>query len=175
MTRLFNRAFWEQAGWAVVRSMLAALVPLIPLLAADPQSALLPAVLTLGLVLVVTLATMLSGLPSADDGPWWQVAAQRAVRQFGQYIVGAAGAAVLLTDLDWKALLIAAGASAASTFVIAALSLVPSLDAADLVTLGDDSQDGTTEGVGGAPAADLQSVDLGTDEDGVEYEESDDA
>lgn len=173
MSRLFTRAFWEQAGGAVLRSVLAALVPLIPAIAADPQTALLPAILTLALVLVVTLATMLAGLPSADDGTWWQVAFQRAVRQFGQYIVGATGAAVLLTDVDWKALLIAAGASAVSTFVIAALSLVPSLDAAQLVTLGDDAQDGSTEGTTGAPAADVQIPADNTAGDGVEYEPSD--
>lgn len=130
MSRLFTLAFWQMVGWAVLRTALAALVPAIPALVNDPTTAWLPALLTVGLIVVITIATLLAGLPSTDSGTWWAVAAQRAVRQFGQYVAGAAVGGVLLTDFDWRLILTAALASALSTFILAALTLVPSLDAA---------------------------------------------
>ncbi len=155
MSRLFTLAFWQMVGWAVARTALAAVVPFIPALVADPVTAWLPAVLTVGLVVVITIATLLAGLPATDSGPWWAVAAQRAVRQFGQYVAGAVVGGVLLTDFDWRTILTAAVASALSTFILAALTLVPSLEAAVVVDgqtyTGDDSQDGTTEGTEGLP------------------------
>lgn len=175
MSRLFTLAFWQMVGWAVLRTALAALVPLAPALIADPAGMWMPSALKLALIVVVAAAFMLAGLPATDDGPWWAVATQRAVRQFGQYVAGAAVGGVLLTDFDWRTILAAAAASAVTTFVLAALTLVPSLDAAVIVdgqthtgTIpvedvsddpGDDAQTEDTEGTDGVPESDASLED----------------
>ena len=124
MSDILKAAFWRSIGWMLLRTAGAALVPVIPALFADPKSAWLPALLSVGFVVVVAAASALAGLPDGT-GPWWQVALQRAVRQFGQYVVGATAGLALISDLDWAGVLSAAAASAIATFILAALSLTP--------------------------------------------------
>jgi hypothetical protein len=166
MSKLFTATFWAAIGWALLRTGLAALVPFLPALLSTPQQAVIPAVLTIGLVLVVTVATMLAGLPSTDTGAWWEVASQRAVRQLGQYIVGAVAGAVLLTDLDWRSIITAALASAISTFILASLTLVPSLADDPLTVPGDVvedvADDSSPEGTEGIDVSDTE-MDAATD------------
>lgn len=127
--KITSSAWWLSVVWALVRTGGAALVPFVPGLVADPAGTWLGAVLTVGLVLVVTVATSLAGLPGDGGGPWWIVVLQRGLRQFGQFTVGATAGAVLLSDLDWKAVLLAAAGSAASTVILAALTYVPAASA----------------------------------------------
>ncbi len=124
MSDIFKAAFWRSIAWMLLRTAGAALVPVIPSLFADPASAWLPALLSVGFVVVVAAASALAGLPDGT-GPWWQVALQRAVRQYGQYVVGATAGLALLSDVHWGTILAAAAASAVSTFILAALSLTP--------------------------------------------------
>ena len=124
MSDILTAAFWRSIAWMLIRTAAAAVVPFVPALVATPAAAWLPALLTVALVVVVTVASALAGLPDAS-GVWWQVALQRAVRQLGQYVVGATVGAAMLSDLDWRQILTAAVASAVSTFILAALSLTP--------------------------------------------------
>lgn len=126
MARLFTLAFWQAIGWALARTVMAAVVPFLPALFADPAGAWLPALLQIIPMMIVAVLTMLGGLPSVDSGPWWEVALQRAVRQFGQYLLAALPASFLLSDVDWRSVLLAAASSAVATLVLAALSIIPS-------------------------------------------------
>lgn len=135
MSRLFTVAFWQLVGAALLRTALAALAPLIPALVANPAAAWRITVLTVGFTVVGALASAFAGLPATDGGPWWSVALQRGVRQFGQYVVGATVGGALLSDFDWRAILTAAAGSALSTVVLAAILLAPSLTAPAVVEL----------------------------------------
>lgn len=126
---LFTADFWRSIGWALVRTALAGLVPFIPALTADPASAWPLAASTVGLLLIAAVATSLRGLPDPDAAPWWQVLASRGLRQFGQFIAAGLVGAVVWSDVDWSQLLNGATASALSTVVLAALTLLPTGDA----------------------------------------------
>lgn len=126
---LFTASFWRSIGWALVRTALAGLVPFIPALTADPASAWPLAASTVGLLLIATVATSLRGLPDPGAAPWWQVLASRGLRQFGQFVAAGLVGAVVWSDVDWSQLLNGATASALSTVVLAALTLLPTGDA----------------------------------------------
>ena len=130
MLVIFTLAFWQRTGWGLVRTALAAIVPFIPGLLQDPAGSWRQAASTVAVVVIAAIATSLNGLPDTANGNVFAVAFQRAVRQFGQYVVGGLVGALLLSDVDWRALLIAAAASALTTFVLAALTLLPSAAAA---------------------------------------------
>lgn len=125
MSRILDAAWWRCVAGALLRTVLAALVPFIPALVANPAGAWKVTVLTVGLVLVLAIASALASLPDPSTGSWWEVAVQRALRQFGQMVAAAAASAALLTDVHWRAVLIAAAGSALSTLVIAALASLP--------------------------------------------------
>lgn len=123
---LFTTAFWRSIGWALVRTLLAGLVPFIPALTANPAGAWPLAASTVGLLLIVTVATSLRGIPDPAAAPWWQILLSRGLRQFGQFLAAGLVGAVVLADVDWPSLLNGALASALSTVVLAALTLLPS-------------------------------------------------
>lgn len=127
MLQLFTRTFWVSIAQALTRTALAGLVPFLPALFDDPATAWQPALSTIAVLLVVTVATSLRGMADGS-GTWWSVALQRATRQFGQFITAGLATAVVLSDVDWPLLLRGAGASAAATFVLAALTLLPGTD-----------------------------------------------
>lgn len=139
---LFDPLFWRSIGWALVRTALAGLVPFIPALTSDPAGAWLPALATVGLLLIAAVTTSLKGLADPVAVPWWQILASRGLRQFGQFVAAGLVGAVVLSDVDWRALLTAAAASAISTVILAALTLIPgdTLIPGELVT----TPDGTT-------------------------------
>lgn len=122
---LFDPLFWRSIGWALIRTLLAGVVPFIPALTADPASAWLPALATVGLLLVTAVATSLKGLADPVAVPWWQILVSRGLRQFGQFVAAGLVGAVVLSDVNWQALLTAAAASAISTVILAALTLIP--------------------------------------------------
>lgn len=125
MSRVLDATWWRSIAGALLRTALAALVPFIPALVADPAATWRVAALTLGLVLVLAIASALGSLPDLATGTWWEIAIQRSLRQFGQMVAAAAASAALLTDVHWRAVLVAAAGSALSTLVIAALASLP--------------------------------------------------
>lgn len=122
---IFTAAFWRGIGWALVRTVLAGIVPFIPALTANEPNSWAKAGSTVGLLLIVTVVTSLKGLPDPVGTPWWQLLASRGLRQFGQFLAAGLVGAVVLTDVNWTALLTAAAASALSTVILAALTLLP--------------------------------------------------
>lgn len=123
---LFSAAFWRSIGWLLVRTAIAGITPFVPALAADPAGAWPAAVSTVGLLLIVAAATSVRGTVDPDTAPWWQVLLSRALRQFGQFVIAGTAGAVLLADVTWQSLLTGAAASALSTLLIAALTVIPS-------------------------------------------------
>lgn len=126
---LFHADFWRSIGLALARTFIAGVVPFVPMLVENQPGAWLLAGSTVGLLLIVTVATSLKGIPDPSGAPWWQILASRGLRQFGQYVAAATVTAVLLTDVNWVAVLQGAGASAASTVLLAALTLLPTTTA----------------------------------------------
>lgn len=123
---LLDVVFWRSIGWALVRTALAGLVPFLPGLTATPAATWPLALGTVGLLLIVTIATSLSGIATPDSAPWWQVLVSRGLRQFGQFFAAGLVGAVVLSDVNWLLLVQGAFASAISTVVLAALTILPS-------------------------------------------------
>lgn len=114
----------------LLKTALAALVPFIPALVANPAEAWPVAVFTIALAVVIAAATALVSIPDVSDQGWLVAALAKGLRQFGQMIVAATAGAVLLTDVEWSSVLTTAAASAVTTLVIAAvdgLGNVPTL------------------------------------------------
>lgn len=122
---LLDPAFWRSIGWALARTALAGLVPFLPGLTSTPAQTWPLAGGTVGLLLIVTVATSLSGIATPDTAPWWQVLASRGLRQFGQFFAAGLVGAAVLSDVHWATLLQGAAASALSTVVLAALTILP--------------------------------------------------
>lgn len=112
-------------GWALLRTAIAGLTPFLPALMTNPGSVAPVAASTVGLLLVVAALTSLKGLPSTASAPWWEVLVSRGLRQFAQFTLAGIGAAVTLGDVAWQDVIIGAAASALSTVLIAALTLIP--------------------------------------------------
>lgn len=125
MSRVLTLAWWRSIAGALLRTGLAALVPFIPALVANLAGTWRVAALTVALVLVLAAASALGSLPDLTTAPWWEVAVQRSLRQFGQMVAAAAASAALITDVNWRVVLVAAAGSALSTLVIAALASLP--------------------------------------------------
>lgn len=125
---LLDPAFWRSIGLALVRTAIAGLVPFLPGLTSDPADTWPLAAGTVGLLLIVTVATSLRGLADASTATWWEILAARGLRQFGQFLTAGLASAVVLSDVDWATLLQQAGASAASTVLLAALTVIPGAD-----------------------------------------------
>ena len=127
LTVLFTLTFWKRIGWALARTAAAALTPFVPALLAHPTSGStwLGAVLTLGFILVLTVATKLASLPDETGMPWWVVAFTRALRQFGQMIIAGTLGATILSDVQWGPLLQRSAVAAASTLILAAVDAIP--------------------------------------------------
>lgn len=125
MRHLFTALFWRAAALTVLRTFLAASVPFVPGLLADLAATWQMWLLTTGVTVVLAIANALRGIPSLTDAPWWEVALQRGLRQFGQFLAAGLAGAALLTDVDWRSLLLSAAASALSTLVLAAIDVLP--------------------------------------------------
>lgn len=116
--------FFVRTGWALLRTAIAGLVPFLPGLVADPEGVAPVAASTVLLLVIVAALTSLSGIPSSDAS-WWEMLISRGLRQFAQFAAAGIGAATLLSDVDWSTLLAGATASAISTVLIAALTVIP--------------------------------------------------
>lgn len=126
---LLGAAFWRSIGLALVRTAIAGLVPFLPGLTRDPAGTWPLAAGAVGLLLIVTVATSLKGLADTSTATWWEILAARGLRQFGQFALASGlSTAVVLSDVDWPTLLQGASASALSTVLLAALTVVPGAD-----------------------------------------------
>lgn len=116
---------------ALLRTALAAIVPFIPVLIAVPvdSQALLAALFTVALAVVLAAATALISIPDLSGESWSVVALAKALRQFGQMVVAGIGTATLITDVEWPTILLGALASAVSTLILAAIDTLPALAA----------------------------------------------
>lgn len=125
MHSLTSPDFWRVIAWSLVRTALAGLVPFLPGLTSDLAGSWPLAAGTVGLLLIVTVATSLSGIATPDTAPWWQVLMSRGLRQAGQFFAAGLVGAVVLSDVNWVLLLQGTLASALSTVVLAALTIIP--------------------------------------------------
>lgn len=127
MSNLFTREFWQSIAWALVRTVLAGIVPFIPALMANPAdlAVWLRAGSTIAVLAIFMVATSLKGVADPESASWWQVLISRFLRQFGQFMAAGLTSAVVLSDVDWQVLLTGAAASAITTLVMAALTLIP--------------------------------------------------
>lgn len=125
MKTITDPQFWRGIGWALFRTALAGIVPFIPGLVQAPQETWLPAVATLVPLLVVAIATSLKGLADPTSATWPVILASRFLRQAGQFASGFLVGAVVMQDIDWTALWQGTLASALSTLVLTAMTLLP--------------------------------------------------
>ncbi len=125
---LLDPTFWRSIGLALVRTAIAGVVPFLPGLTSDPAATWPLAAGTVGLLLIVTVATSLKGLADASTATWWEILVARGLRQFGQFFAAGLVGAAVLSDVDWAALLQGASASALSTVLLAALTIIPGAD-----------------------------------------------
>lgn len=130
---LLDPAFWRAIAWTLVRTALAGLVPFLPGLTSDLAGTWPLVVGTVGLLLIATIATSLAGIVTPDTATWWEVLASRGLRQFAQFFAAGLIGAVLLSDVDWITLLQGAVASALSTVLLAALTIIPGADSITLL------------------------------------------
>ena len=123
---LFQLAFWRSIGWALARTALAGVVPFLPALVANQPGAWTLAGSTVAMLLIATTLTSLRGIPDPDSAPWWQILLSRGLRQAAQFAAAGTVGAVLLSDIDWAVLGQQTAASALSTVLLAALTILPS-------------------------------------------------
>lgn len=129
---LLDPTFWRSIGWALVRTAIAGVAPFLRGLTSDPAATWPLALGTVGLLLIVTVATSLKGLADASTATWWEILVSRGLRQFGQFFAAGLVGAAVLSDVDWVTLLQGATASALSTVLLAALTVIPGGDIAYL-------------------------------------------
>lgn len=124
---LLTREFWRAAGLRALYTLLAAALPLLAPVAADPTGpVLLEAGLALAGAVVLSLITSLANLPETHDGrPRWLAVLDRTVRSFFQVLAAAFVAGTVLTDVDWPTILVQAGVAAATTLLRTLLSYLP--------------------------------------------------
>lgn len=123
---IFQSEFWRSILWALVRTALAGVLPFVPQIINDPLAGSLAAVAVVVPLLIATVATSLKGTVDPSNATWGQILIARFLRQFGQFIAGALVGSVILWTFDWRTMLLQALASAISSVILAALSLLPS-------------------------------------------------
>ncbi len=123
---IFTRAWWVAAGQRAAYTALAALLPLVTLVFAGTVD-VVHVLLVVALAVVVSLATSAAALPELTDTtvPLWKAVTVRVLRTTGQTLVANVGGAVILTDLDWGAVVIAVAGAAATTLVRTVLARLP--------------------------------------------------
>ena len=123
--RLLTAPFWRHIAWTLVRTALAGAVPFLPGLASDLAGTWPLAAGTIGLLLIAAIVTALAGIVTPDTAPWPELLLSRGMRQFGQFFAAGLVGAVVLSDVNWLLLLQGAVASALSTMILAALTVIP--------------------------------------------------
>lgn len=131
---LLTREFWRVAGLRALYTLLAAALPLLAPVAAEPtRPGLLEAGLALAGAVVFSLITSLANLPELGDGQTrWLAVLDRTARSFFQVLAAAWAAGTALADVDWRTVLVQAAVAAAGTLLRTLLSYLP--EAAGQVT-----------------------------------------
>lgn len=124
---LLTREFWGAAGLRALYTLLAAALPLLAPVAAEPTApVLLEAGLALAAAVVLSLITSLANLPEAGDGrSRWFAVLDRTGRSFFQVLAAAFVAGTALADVNWRTVLIQAAVAAVATLLRTVLSYLP--------------------------------------------------
>lgn len=126
-TQILSRAWWIAAGQRAARTALVVLLGVVRPLIVDPAASWGPAVSTIALAVLVSLATSLASLPEADGTarPWWRATLSRAARTAGQTLVAGIGSSVLWSDVAWTSLWQTVAVATLGTVALAAIAVLP--------------------------------------------------
>ncbi len=127
LTYLASAVWWKAALLRALSTAVAVAVPYLggSLLADVPWVTIVSAGV---LGALASLVTSLAGLPEVEGAtlPWWQSAAERAVKTFAQALAAGFVGATLLTDVAWSTVLQAAALSTLVTLLRYVLATLPS-------------------------------------------------
>ncbi|WP_159794433.1 holin [Puerhibacterium puerhi] len=145
--------FWRAAGWRALYTLLAAALPFVVPLLADPSArAALEALAGVGFAVVLSLVTSLANLPELGAGrPPWLAVVDRVARTFFQVLLAALGTAAGFGDVDIRAILGQAAGAAAVTLIRSVIAALPeeattSPDGAQVITTAPNSAPALAEG-----------------------------
>lgn len=124
---LTSRAWWLAAGQRAARTVVVVLLGVLRPLIEAPADTWRPAVSTVALAVVLSLATSLASLPETDGTavPWWRATLNRAARTAGQTLVAGIGSSVLWSDVAWAPLWQTVAIATIGTIGLAILSALP--------------------------------------------------
>lgn len=123
---LFAQSWWQAAGQRVLATVLAALLGVItPLMTGSMDT--LTAASMLAMTALVTAATALAGLPevTGETLPVWKAVIHRTAKTLGQTAAAGIGTALLLSDVDWRALGVAVASATAITLIRTLIARLP--------------------------------------------------
>lgn len=115
---LFTPAWWESAGARAANTALAALTPLVLLLWSG-EAAIWYVVSVTGVAVLGSFVTSLAGLPEVTGRtvPLWKAVLSRSAKTFGQTLAGSLVGVVVLTDVDWTAVIVTVGGAVTVTLL----------------------------------------------------------
>lgn len=125
LKNLLRQEWWRSMFGALLRTLIAGVTPFMLAYTSGMVIEVKVMVSTVLLLLVVTILTSLTGIPTPDTAPYWQVIGARFLRQFAQFLIAGIGTAILFSDVPWLPLLLGALASAVSTALIGSLTVIP--------------------------------------------------
>lgn len=125
LSNLLRQEWWRSMLGALLRTLIAGVTPFMLAYTSGLVVDWKTMVSTVLLLLVVTILTSLTGIPTPDTAPYWQVIGARFLRQFAQFVLAGIGTAILFSDVPWLPLLLGALTSAVSTALIGALTVIP--------------------------------------------------
>jgi hypothetical protein len=90
-----------------------------------PSETILPALMVVGLTVLVAIATSLKGIPDPVNATWWQVLISRSLRSAGQVALPVFATAAALDQIDWSNAYTVIVGAFLTTLVLTALSVLP--------------------------------------------------
>ena len=123
---LFTQSWWQAAGQRVLATVLAALLGVItPLMTGSMDT--LTAASMLAMTALATAATALAGLPevTGETLPVWKAVLHRTAKTLGQTAAAGIGTALLLSDVDWRALATSVASATAITLIRTLIARLP--------------------------------------------------
>ena len=149
--------YWKGVGYALFRTFVAAVAPILLAYSAGQPVAWLTALSQVVLVLIVAVLTSISGLPQpGPDAGFWEILGSRFLRQFAQFLIAGIGTSILVQNVPWQALLLGALSSAFATALMASLVVIPGVNVAQANTTVQAS--GSTVIVNTSPATSVDTV-----------------
>ena len=125
LSNLLRQEWWRSMFGSLLRTLIAGVTPFLLAYSSGMVVDWKVMLSTVLLLLVVAVLTSLTGIPTPDTAPYWQVIGARFLRQFAQFLIAGIGTAVLFTDVPWIPLLLGALTSAVSTALIGSLTVIP--------------------------------------------------